>query len=80
MLLNVHQDNFLTIKEYRSVTENICARLKIYRNLSKYLEGMEIDKFFYFGLSQRTQLEMSRLNITTITDPITSFFALNRSC
>ncbi|KAG0441140.1 hypothetical protein DMUE_1272 [Dictyocoela muelleri] len=67
MLSNVRQDNFLTIKEYKEAIKSICARLRICMSWTEEQEGMKAEESFYHGLSQRTQLEMSRLNITTIS-------------
>ncbi|KAG0420404.1 hypothetical protein EQH57_0160, partial [Dictyocoela roeselum] len=63
MLANVKQDDFLTIKEY---INDICQRLMICMNWNEEQKNIKAEEAFYTGLSRRTQLDMSRLNVTTI--------------
>ncbi|KAG0442137.1 hypothetical protein DMUE_0507 [Dictyocoela muelleri] len=66
MLANAKQDDFLTIKEYKEYINDICQRLMICMNWSEEQMNVKAEEAFYTGLSRRTQLEMSRLNVTTI--------------
>lgn len=66
MLSNIRQDHFPTIQEYKETTKDICARLRFCMKQTEEKECSKAEESFYHGLSQRTQLEMSRLNITTI--------------
>ncbi|KAG0442056.1 hypothetical protein DMUE_0574 [Dictyocoela muelleri] len=68
MLSNVRQDDFLRIKEYKENKVNICKRLKICMGKTESQTRIKAEEVFYTGLSKRTQLEMSRLNVRNIVD------------
>ncbi|KAG0430206.1 hypothetical protein DMUE_5685 [Dictyocoela muelleri] len=68
MLANTKQDDFLTIKYYKGYIIDICESLKICFNWSEKQKNLKADEAFYTGLSRRTQLEMSRLNVQTIIE------------
>ncbi|KAG0420448.1 Retrovirus-related Pol polyprotein from transposon, partial [Dictyocoela roeselum] len=68
LLSHVHQDQFLTIKEYKNYIEETCTRLAICVGWTSEQRSLKVEESFFNGLSKRTQLEMSRLNITKISD------------
>ncbi|KAG0435690.1 Transposon Tf2-9 polyprotein, partial [Dictyocoela muelleri] len=68
MLSNTRQDNYLTIKEYKEEINIICERLQICMQWTDEQRILKSEEAFYNGLSKRTQLEMSRLNVQTISD------------
>ncbi|KAG0439910.1 hypothetical protein DMUE_2120 [Dictyocoela muelleri] len=65
-LSNIKQNYFLTIKEYKTAIEETCKRLAICMGWSKEQEIINTEESFYHGLSSRIQLEMSRLNVSSI--------------
>ncbi|KAG0441314.1 hypothetical protein DMUE_1138 [Dictyocoela muelleri] len=68
ILSNIHQDDFLTIKDYSNEITNVCEKLQICMNWSDEQRLTKIKETFYRGLTKRTQLEMSRLNVQTINE------------
>ncbi|KAG0439134.1 hypothetical protein DMUE_2644 [Dictyocoela muelleri] len=66
MLSNTKQDDFMTIKEYKEYIGKVCERLGICMGWNSIQVSAKAEEAFYTGLSKRTKLDMSRLNIRTI--------------
>ncbi|KAG0440449.1 Transposon Tf2-9 polyprotein [Dictyocoela muelleri] len=65
---NIHQDQFLTIKEYRNFIEDTVTRLGICMNWTTEQCEFKMYEAFFYGLAKRTQIEMARLNIKEISE------------
>lgn len=68
ILSNIHQDDFITIKDYSNAITNVCENLQICMSWSDEQQLSKIEETFYHGLSKRTQLEMSRLIVQTVNE------------
>jgi hypothetical protein len=64
-LTNLRQNDFLTIQEYHEEIMHTCERLAICKSWDQTTLQNRAEEVFYNGLTKRTQLEMSRLNIQT---------------
>ncbi|EJW01826.1 hypothetical protein EDEG_03693, partial [Edhazardia aedis USNM 41457] len=62
-LARIKQDNFLTIEDYLKEVTKHCNRLGISKNYDDFQKHEKIEDSFYYGLSDITKLEMTRLNI-----------------
>ncbi|KAG0435614.1 hypothetical protein DMUE_4641, partial [Dictyocoela muelleri] len=65
-LTTIKQDKYPTIEEYKLDIEDTCRKLITCLNGDSSAEVLKIRETFYNGLSDRTKLEMARLNIKDI--------------
>jgi hypothetical protein len=67
-LSNIHQNNFLTIKQYFEEIEATIERLAITRDWDTGMKHAKIEEVFVNGPSKRCRLELVRLNINTFAE------------
>ncbi|KAG0434491.1 hypothetical protein DMUE_5162 [Dictyocoela muelleri] len=65
-LTTIRQNNYPTIEEYKLEIEDNCRKLMTCLGGDTTAETLKIRETFYNGLSDRTKLEMARLNIKDI--------------
>ncbi|KAG0420508.1 Transposon Tf2-6 polyprotein [Dictyocoela roeselum] len=65
-LSNVKQNNFIRISEFKDEIIKTTRKLSICLGWNSEMEELKIKEAFYYGLSKRTQLEMTRLNVQDI--------------
>lgn len=67
-LNNIRQNDYATIELYHSDIKYICERLSICKDWNQNMCNQKIQEALFNGLTNRTKLEMSRLNIRNIEE------------
>lgn len=62
------QNNNTTITLYKDAIDEICPKIGICKHWTVETRSFKQDEVFYTGLTKRTQLEMARLNVKTLTE------------
>jgi hypothetical protein len=62
----IKQNDYLTILEYKDQIEKVCMKLAACKQWNEQTLEFKREEIFYNGLTKRTQLEMSRLNVKNL--------------
>lgn len=72
-LSTLRQCDFVTTAKYKERIEEICLKLGNCKRWNHEIIVHKTEECFYNGLSRRTQLEMSRLNIKSLVRNVPNF-------